>query len=163
MSWKNIKEAFYTMASEMTIADGYNFDWDTSRNVNIYHKPDATFIIEYPDTEPFEENISEEGGINSYQYKLQRTVLFVGRVKNQTNKLNMDTIIDTDNDALDLALDDITRKFCGAIVTDPELCQNGVREIEYINVSKRELDSHTAYYPYDLVVEFSIKYIKSRC
>jgi len=160
--WKNIKEEFYTMALEMTVANGFNFDWTTGRRADLSYKDDAVFIIEYPVGQPFEQNVSNiSKGITSFQYRERRQVMFIGRVMSALTTLEAEDIIDKNNDALDDALDDIKKRFCGEI--NDILCSNGTYKIEYSNAYKRALSSKGDYYPYELVVIYTIDYTETRC
>lgn len=161
MSFKEIKEELYTQAESMTIANGFNYDWVTGRRADLSYKNDAVFIIEYPDTEPFESNNDEAGGISSFQYRNIRKIYIIGRVKSDLTTVILEDIIDKNNDALDKALQDLKKKFCGKI--NNTLCENGVIKIDYGNAYKREIESKGVYYPYELLYEMTIEYTEQRC
>jgi len=164
MGWKEIKEIFYQQADSMSTPD-FNFNWEIGRNVKENYDANATFIIEYPKGSPIEENNDDAGGITSRQYRNDRIVLFVGRVISDFDNLTDDTsenIVDSANDALDRALEDIKKKFCGEI--DPAtLCPEGVKKIQYLNAVHRDLPSGGAYFPTELVVTYLISYTENRC
>ncbi len=161
MSFKIIKELLYDIAETMTVANGYNYDWTTSRRTDLYNKSEAVFSVEYPDGAPFELNVDELGGINSFQYRNRRNLLFVAKIKSDLTVVIADEVIDKNNDALDKALDDYTKAFCGTI--SQALCEQGVRIITFNGAVKRATTTGNVYYPYELVVEYDLDYIKTRC
>jgi hypothetical protein len=145
----------------MTKANGFNYDWSTGNRSDLRYKNKYVFIIETPVNQPFEMNISDKGGINSFQYRNTRKVNFVARIKSSLTVVNEEMIISENDDALDLALKDIRTKFCGNVST--ELCSQGTQKIKYVTGTKRALPAKGVYYPYDLVATFEIEYIESRC
>lgn len=172
MSWKNIKEAIYSDVNEMTVANGYNYDWSTNRRTDSYipiseqagsTSPDVSFILEYPDDgSPLFEDKSKEGGISSRERRMKREVRFVARVTSDMTVIDAENLIDLNNDAIDKALDDILKKFCGKVMQQ-HYCENGVRSIEPIQGFKRAIESKSAYLPYELVVIYLFDYKESRC
>lgn len=162
MAWKDIKEAIYNQADAMSVADGYNYDYDTGRRVDRnYEAP--TFILEYPVNSNFYQEVSKLGGVSSFQRRNRRRCLFVGRILSKIATLDTpedELVIDGNNDALDEVLEDFLKRWDGSI--PPELCQHGVKIVEIVSAIKRPLSSKGVYYPYELVVYVDIDYVTKR-
>jgi hypothetical protein len=162
--WKDIKEAIYAFIPDMTVANGYNYDWVEYRRIDTYQPETligkAALSLEYPVDRPFEADVSEDFRPQLNTRSKMRDIDFMCRVISDTDgTIEVDDVVDQDNDALDKALWDIQK----AINTGTlNACGFGIRAADYIDAEKEEIESGGVFFPYLLKVNYNIVYTETR-
>ena len=160
-NWKSIKEEIYNIVGTMTIANGYNYDWETVRRYDAYtmETTNCVFSLHYPEEEAFVEDATDEMPPPTMTRSLVRSVEF--KCKPISDALDVDTedVIDENNDALDKAFEDITKAFYSDTLGS---CNLGVKKVEFTEAVKEPISSKGAYYPFLLSANFRIYYHEPR-
>lgn len=160
-NWKDIKEEIYSIVDGMTVAGGYNYDWQTIRRIDTYHDENelCKFTLHYPEEEAFEEDASDEFPPPTMMRSLSRKVEFKCKPVSDMLEVDTDDVIDLNNDALDKALCDIKKAFNSDSLSS---CNKGVKRVDFEEAVKEPIESSGAYYPFLLSANFRIFYQEPR-
>ena len=160
-TWTEVKAAIKAMIAEMTIANGFEYDWAYHNRTDI-HQPEDIYVS--MDTPEGEENNDEDGGVGVNQYENERQVEFYLFLKNDTAPAELDDVIEDVEDKLELALDDFKLKFNST--RDDGLCSAGVKKAQYRTmkwVGLTETESKAGRYaPIKMKVFYQFVYKQSR-
>ena len=156
MSVENdILEALYTMAEEMTIANGYSFDWVAFHNKDIHQEAQIYVQIEADD----EENTDEDHYTSSNQYRQTTPFLFYVHLESQIGEVDVDVIRYNSKRQLKIALTDIKKKFNSLYNIAGDA---GALTLQYQGREFVESESEDAFAPVKMAVTYEIKYIEER-
>jgi len=152
--WTNIKTALKTMVANMTIANGFNFDWVTHDNKKIPH-PEVVYVAV---TSGDEENFDEAEFVSSNIYRQKRLVKFYVKVKTQTS-VTLDNCVDECEDLLELAKKDLIKNYGSAY----NIAGNaGAEKIMYQGLEYTDVNTSDMYSPKKMNVIFLVTYQESR-
>lgn len=163
--WGDIKEQIYTLLGNITTTvevDSPNYDWQTRRRIDKYVKRGAkvTATIHYPEDSPFEVNVSEEEKAMSGEEICRRDIQIKCSIVSESLRVDPETIIDENNDALDKTLRDLQSAMANQYLNT---CGLGVYKVYYADANKEKIEGKSAYYPFLLNAEYSIYYRVARC
>jgi hypothetical protein len=162
--WKDIKEEIYFIVDGMTVAGGYNYDWQAERRLDKYTGENklCKFTLRYPEDSPFEDDITGEDDrflADSMSQVLERECEFVLMPVSDMGVVKPKNIIDLNNDALDKALRDIRK---AVSINTLSVCGLGVLGVEYGPAIKEETAGGSVYYPFVCNLNMKIIYSDSR-
>jgi len=161
--WHDIKETIYGLIPNMTVANGYNYDWVEYRRPDTYQPETETgsacLSIHYPEDRPFELRVTDDVRTTQNRETWLRDIDIVCRVISDNIVTHEETVIDLNNDALDKARWDVKRAINTGTLND---CALGIRAVDVVDVSKIEIDSNGVYFPFLLQVNYNITYEEKR-
>ena len=145
----------------MTVVGGYNYDWQVERRLDTYNGENelCKFTLHYPEDDVIEEDASDEFPPPTLVRSLVRNCEFKLKPVSDMLDVDVDTVVDLNNDALDKAVDDIQKAFNSDTLVS---CNLGVKRVDFESWNKEEIDSKGAYYPYIANAVFRIYYFKAR-
>ena len=154
--WNDIKDALYTMAEEMTIANGYNYNWVAYHNKDMHHPENIYINIET--SEDGEENTDENNFTGTNEYRNTRKVDFYLSIDN-LEAAPLDEVKKVSKIALEKGREDVLEKFnsCYNIAGDA-----GARNLQYKGFVFEKQEKGGRYNPYKMVMTYDIKYVESR-
>lgn len=152
--WQDIKNALKQMIDEMTIANGFNYDWKYHSNDNIYHPENAVALIF---TE--EENTDDNNYTGTNQYRNTRQVTIKVKCVNTLSTNDIDLIRELCEEAYEKALLDILKKFNSTYNIAGD---TGAIDLQYLGMSYEENEDGDVFMPYVMLISYRVKYIHER-
>lgn len=127
-NWTSVKTAILDSIEDITVANGYNYDWNTVNRTDI-HQPYDIYV--QMDTPEGEENLDTDdgGSVGTNEYSNKRMVEFYLYLKDDTLDRDLDDVVESVEDKLELALDDFKKKFNNN--NDDTLCASGLWYMQY--------------------------------
>jgi len=158
MSAELIENLMYDMVADMTIANGFNFDWtiegDGDTRTGI--RDGGSITIDFDS----ESNSNDQGGIGSGQYIDDARVYVTGKVNLATANTRGNNVTRLTKRQNALALDDIKTRY-----DSPRyLCANGAdcRGMIYKGMEILEMEKEGKFRTLRVKCEFTVKYVTQR-
>lgn len=148
----------YQMVSDMTVANGYNYDWTIRGGGNAYFGATvdnpAMITISVLD----EENVDDDGGIGSFEYMNNATVeMYITVTSPVGDQLSSDTQYDN-LISVSRGIDDVQNRY----TSNAELCNEGVQSFLYKGCDVEEIPNEDSFAMYRATLRFEMLYRKYR-
>lgn len=160
-NWTSVKAAILTAISDITVTNGYNYDWVHRNRTDIYQNVDIYVSIDTPEGE---ENTDEGNSVGVNEYNNQREVEFYIYLADDTLNRDLDNIVESVEDKLELALDDFKLRFNND--NDDTLCASGLYYMQYVGmewVTAEDGESKAdVYAPIKMKVLYEVRYRQQR-
>ena len=164
MSRVNVLELLYAMVEDMTVANGFYYDWNTRKGGEIFRndRTAPSITIAFGD----ETDVSDRGGIGSNEYMSDVTVEMLASVPMGGIDTKGSDVHYEQEKAMSKALDDIvTRYDCPAY-----LCTGGgdsakkvkAKELRYLGNSIDESGREGKFTTMRMTCQFNVKYVTQR-
>ena len=162
-NWTSAKAAIIAAIGDITVANGYNYDWNYVNRTDIHQPFDIYVSMDTPEGE--ENNDQDEGGsVGTNEYANSRKVEFYIYLADDDLNRDIDVVVESVEDKLELALDDFKLKFNND--NDDTLCAAGVWYMQYMGmewVTAEDGESKADIYaPIKMKVIYEIKYRQQR-
>lgn len=160
-NWTSVKAAILTAISDITVANGYNYDWVHRNRPDIHQNVDIYVSMDTPEGE---ENTDEGNSVGVNEYNNQREVEFYIYLADDTLNRDLDNIVESVEDKLELALDDFKLRFNND--NDDTLCASGLYYMQYVGmewVTAEDGESKAdVYAPIKMKVLYEVRYRQQR-
>jgi hypothetical protein len=162
-NWTSAKAAIIESISDITVANGFNYDWNYVNRTDIHQPFDIYVSMDTPEGE--ENTDAEDGGsVGTNEYSNKRMAEFYLKVKDDTQDRDIDDVVESCEDKLELALDDFKKKFNND--NNDTLCAAGVWYMQYMNmewVTAEDGESKADIYaPIKMKVIYEVRYRQNR-
>jgi hypothetical protein len=161
MSRADAHIALYDLVADMTIANGYNYDWQVRYDIEKSAPPKpngkAMLTIELGD----ETNQDDIGGAGAGQYIDLVQVLMTASVATAETDSKMSSIAYDQSIACSLAISDIKKMFNNAPLQD-DLCTAGVHDLHYTGATIEVVENADKYTGKRAICTFDMQYRSER-
>ena len=130
-NWTSVKAALLTAIGTITKSNGYNYDWTHVNRKDIHQPYDIYVSMDTPEGEQ-NKDIEDGGSVGTDEYSNMRQVEFYIYLADDKLNRELDDVIESVEDKLELALDDFKKKFNNN--NDDTLCAAGLWFMQYMGM-----------------------------
>jgi len=157
MSAEKIENLMYDMVADMTIVNGFNFDWtiEGDGDTRTGNRTGGSITIDFDS----EDNKDDQGGIGSGQYIDDARVYVTGKVNLATPNTRGTNVVRLTKSQNTRALDDIKQRY-----DSPKYLKanSSARELHYRGMEVIKMEKEGKFRTMRVKCEFLVKYVTQR-